>query len=149
MISNQHVINTVKDMVHVNPDLIYLMDWCFMLQSILKAYIWQLHIDVQAVAVLSKYSGVLSYIGLTDFEILSDRTKFCQTELFFHKAYNFGHIMIVGLNICMFFVQRQMDKVIQCYLLFKCRLSHCGASKSKAWQRDGWTDWRWTKWSLL
>ena len=70
-----------------------------------------LHIESSS-SVLSKYSGVLSDIGLTDFEILSDRTKFCQTELFFHKAYNFGHIMIVGLNICMFFVQRQMDKVI-------------------------------------
>ena len=26
-------------------------------------------------------------------------SRFCQTELFFHKAYNFGHIMILGLNI--------------------------------------------------
>ena len=36
-----------------------------------------------SIAVLSKYSRVLSDIGLTEFEILSDRTKFCQTELFF------------------------------------------------------------------
>ena len=34
---------------------------------------------------VSKYSRVLSDIGLTEFEILSDWTKYCQTELFFIK----------------------------------------------------------------
>ena len=32
--------------------------------------------------VLSKYFRVLSDIGLTEFQILSDRTKFCRTKLF-------------------------------------------------------------------
>ena len=40
MIFYQHVINTVKDMVHINAGLIYLMDWCIMLQSIFKANIY-------------------------------------------------------------------------------------------------------------
>ena len=84
---------------------------------------------------LSKYSGVLSDIGLTKFEILSDRTNFCRTELFFHKAYNFVHIMIVGLNISMFCSKTngQSDSSkIQCYLLFKCHLSGCGAEFNKS-----------------
>ena len=34
------------------------------------------------IAVLSKYFRVLSDIGLTEFQILSDRTKFCRTKLF-------------------------------------------------------------------
>ena len=77
-------------------------------------------------------------------------SRFCQTEqnfvgpnFFFHKAYNFVHIMIVGLNISMFCSKTngQSDSSkIQCYLLFKCHLSRCGASKSKAWRRDGRTD---------
>ena len=69
-------------------------------------------------AVLSKYSRVLSDIGLTEFEILSDRTKFCQTELFFHKAYNFDHIIILGNNICIYCSKTngQSDSSkIQCY----------------------------------
>ena len=33
-------------------------------------------------SVLSKYFRVLSDIGLTEFYILSDRTKFCRTKLF-------------------------------------------------------------------
>ena len=33
-------------------------------------------------SVLSKYFRVLSDIGLTEFQILSDRTKFCRTKLF-------------------------------------------------------------------
>ena len=33
-------------------------------------------------SVLSKYFRVLSDIGLTEFKILSDRTKFCRTKLF-------------------------------------------------------------------
>ena len=68
--------------------------------------------------VLSKYSRVLSDIGLTEFEILSDRTKFCQTELFLYLAYNFGHMMILGLNTCMYCskTNEQSDSSkIQCY----------------------------------
>ena len=94
--------------------------------------------------VLWKYSRVLSDIGLTEFEILSDRTKFCQTELFFHKAYNFDYIIILGLNICIYCSKTngQSDSSkIQCYY---CSIVTCHvvvpAKAKHDLEMDGQTD---------
>ena len=49
-------------------------------------------------AVLSKYFRVLSDIGLTEFQILSNRTKFCRTNFYIKPIVNYVELFGAILN---------------------------------------------------
>ena len=75
-------------------------------------------------------------------KILSDRT-------FFYKTYNFGHMMILGLNICMYCskTNEQSDSSkIQCYYCSSVTCQVVVPAKGKHdGGMDGRMDRRWTK----